>query len=294
MHHKKLIGLAAGLLLVVGGLSGCNSNKQGQGSNDNSSSSKVSKSSKADMQNSSSDQAASSTDQSQSSSQSASSNTTDSASSSQSTTGSRISTLNNQIAQKLGNIKLPSADGLSSGSANLNIRYAGNQNNYAFYYSVGNQALNLNDNAIQKETPYATFQKKTYATQSQAAAAVDYSQVSTNKGLPKVKLNNKITGYENAGGGQRYIAWNEGRWSITVHGSVVNNTDPKKTAVQAANLFEQYMLPAPQKYGAIEFNVHSSNDHTRDQTITWQDGLSVYTLKATDMSTAIQMAASVK
>ncbi|KRM11464.1 hypothetical protein [Lentilactobacillus farraginis] len=293
MHHKKLIGLAAGLLLVVGGLSGCNSNKQGQGSNDNSSSSKVSKSSKADMQNSSSDQAASSTDQSQSSSQSAGSNT-DSASSSQSTTGSRISTLNNQIAQKLGNVKLPSADGLSSGSANLNIRYAGNQNNYAFYYSVGNQALNLNDSAIQKETPYATFQKKTYATQSQAAAAVDYSQVSTNKGLPKVKLNSKITGYENAGGGQRYIAWNEGRWSITVHGSVVNNTDPKKTAVQAANLFEQYMLPAPQKYGAIEFNVHSSNDHTRDQTITWQDGLSVYTLKAADMNTAIQMAASVK
>ncbi|MFD1125489.1 hypothetical protein ACFQ22_09020 [Lentilactobacillus raoultii] len=296
MRHKKLIGLAAGLLLVVGGLSGCNSNKQSQGSQDNGS--KVSKSSKTDMQNSSSDQSSSSaTSQAQSSSNSEQSSSTAQSSSSSSqtpATSSRIGTLTDQLQQKLGNVKLPTDDGLSSQDAHLNIRYSGNQNDYTIYYSVGNQALDLNASAVKNETPYATFQKKTYSSTSQAASAIDYSQASTNKGLPKVKLSSQITGYENAGGGQRYISWNEGHWSIAVHGSVVNNTTPKKTAIHAVSLFDQYMLPAPQKYGAIEFNVHGANDHTRDQTISWQDGQSVYTLKGADIDTAVQMAASVK
>lgn len=292
MRHKKLIGLAAGLLLVIGGLSGCNSNKQSKGSNDNGST--VSKSSKTDMQNASSQSSSSDSSQAQSSSAQSDSTTSAGSSSTQATTGSRISNLNNQVINKIGNITLPSDDGLSSGSNNLNMRYNGTQSDYTIYYSVGNQALDLNASGVSNETPYATFQKKTYSSESTAASAVDYSQASTNKGLPKVKLSSKITGYENAGGGQRYIAWHEGRWSIAVHGSVVNNTNPKQTAIHAVNLFDHYMLPAPQKYGAIELNVHSSSDHTRDQSITWQDGLSVYTLKGVDIDTAVQMAASAK
>ncbi|MFT8909335.1 MAG: hypothetical protein ABF908_10870 [Lentilactobacillus diolivorans] len=267
MRHKKLAGLAVGLLLVVGSLSGCNSNKQSQ--SQHSSSSKISNASKMDMQNSSS--------------------------SNQSTTNSsRIDSLNHDLTQKLGNVKLPTNDGLTTHNGKLNIRYSGKQANYQILYSVGNQALDLNATQTAKQPPYASFQKKTYGSTSAAAGAIDYTKPSQNKGLPKVKLSNKVTGYENAGGGQHYLLWNEDNWSLAVHGSVVNHTDPKPTAVQTVKLLESYTLPVPNSYGAIQFNVHAAKDHLRDQSISWQDGQTVYTLKGTDINTAITMAASVK
>lgn len=201
--------------------------------------------------------------------------------------------MNHELTQKLGNVTLPTSDGLTTHNGKLNIRYSGNQANYRILYSVGNQALNLNATQT-KQTPYASFQKKTYDSASAAASAVDYTKPSQNKGLPKVKLSSKITGYENAGGGQNYILWNEGNWSLAVHGSVVNHTDPKSTAVQTVNLLDGHTLPTPDNHGAIKFNVHAAKDHLRDQTISWQNGQVVYTLQGTDIRTAVAMAASVK
>lgn len=291
MRHKKIAGLAVGLLLVVGGLSGCNSNKQGQGNHD--SGSKITKSSRTDMQNSSTSDSSSSESSSSQSSSSSSPASDQSSATAPKTTGSRISTFNNQITQKLGNVKLPTTDGLGSGSQNLNMRYRGTAANYVVYYSVGSQPQNLNAGAVANETAYASFQKKTYASSRQAAGAVNYSSAAS-KGLPKVKLSSKITGYENAGGGQRYIAWNEGRWAVSVHGSVVNNTDPKQTAKHTVSLLDQNMLPVPESRGTISFNVHTSTDHTRDQAITWQAGRTVYTLKGQTIDTSVKMATSVK
>ncbi len=278
MHHKKLIGLTAALLLVVGGLAGCQNHKS---SSDSSSSSKITKTSKASMQNSSSDNASSS-QSSSSSSSTADTQSSSNQSSSSSTTGSELSTQNAQIKQKLGNVLLPNNDGLTSGSQSLKLTSNGNQSNYTITYRVGHQA------------PYATFQKKTYGSSSAAASAVNYRSTAADKGLPKVKLTSKITARQNSGAGQTYLIWNEGRWSIATHGSNVNNTNPKATAVHAAQLFDQYMLPAPQTRGAIELNVHSAKDQSRDQTIKWQDGQSVYTLAAQSVDSAVKMAASVK
>jgi len=91
------------------------------------------------------------------------------------------------------------------------------------------------------------------------------------------------------GAGQQYITWNEGNWSISVHGSPVNNTTPKKLAVSSVTMFNSYSLPAPNTQGVVKFNVGSSS-----QVITWQDGSVVYRLKANDPAVAIRMAASMK
>lgn len=299
MRHKKLAGLAVGLLLVVGGLSGCNSNKQSQGQH--AGGSKISNASKTDMQNSSTSSTNSSSQSTQSSAQSSSvtrnqssTNSNSSASNQSITSSSRIDSLNHELTQKLGNVILPTSDGLTTHNGKLNIRYSGNEANYRILYSVGNQSLDLNATQTTKQTPYASFQKKTYDSATAAASAVDYTKPSQNKGLPKVKLSSKITGYENAGGGQNYILWNEGNWSLAVHGSVVNHTDPKSTAVQTVKLLDSHTLPVPNNYGAIKFNVHAAKDHLRDQSISWQDGQTVYTLQGTDIGTAVAMAASVK
>ncbi|MCH4164295.1 MAG: hypothetical protein LKF37_05865 [Lentilactobacillus diolivorans] len=298
MRHKKLAGLAVGLLLVVGGLSGCHSNSQSQ--DQHAGGSKISNASKTDMQNSSTSSTSSSSQSTQSNAQSSSatnnqsSTSNNSGTSNQAAGSSRIDSLNHELIQKLGNVTLPTSDGLTTHNGKLNVRYSGNQANYQILYSVGNHALDLNATQVTKQTPYASFQKKTYGSTSAAAGAIDYTKPSQNKGLPKVKLSNKVTGYENAGGGQHYLLWNEDNWSLAVHGSVVNHTDPKPTAVQTVKLLESYKLPVPNSYGAIQFNVHAAKDHLRDQSISWQDGQTVYTLKGTDINTAITMAASVK
>ncbi|KRK86593.1 hypothetical protein [Lentilactobacillus sunkii] len=264
-----------GVLLLSLILVGCgNTNSSKQNSNNES---------KTDMQNSSSQAQSSSTSQ-----QSAS--TTSGADGSQSDSQSYdFSSLTKDLSSKLTDTLLPQESGLSNTSKNVHIRYSGNSANSTIYYSLGNDALAVNDASVKSETPYAVLAKRSYSSSTEAQNHLDYTAASEIKGLPKVDLGHSIVGHMQSGAGQEYISWNEGNWSISVHGSPVNNTTPKKLAVSSVNMFENYALPAPNTQGVVKFNVGTSS-----QVITWQDGSVVYRLKANDPAVAIRMAASMK
>lgn len=200
----------------------------------------------------------------------------------------RLVTLNGDLNRTLGHVLLPQKDGLGQGSSRLNIRFSGDSANYVINYSVGSKARPLNDLALQNETPYATLTKKTYSSFAQAQAAVNYHSSSDDQGLPKVDLGHDISGAIDAGAGNRYLHWNEGKWSLVVHAAAVNGEDPKPMAKQVVELLESYYLPAPNSVGAGEFEVSGDNK------LTWQDGQTVYSLKGQSVQTIITMAASMK
>lgn len=233
--------------------------------------------------NASSTVSASSSSQATSSSQASSSSSSGSQSSEP-----RILTINSALNRTLGHVLLPQVDGLGQGSADLNARYTGDSSNYAVYYSVGKEPLPLNDPAVQKETPYATVTKKTYSSAAAAKAAVNYRSGADDQGLPKVNLGHNISGTIDAGAGNRYLHWNEGKWSLVVHAAAVNGEEPTAKAKQIVELLEKSYLPAPNTVGSGEFEVSGTNK------LTWQDQTTVYTVSGPSAETVIAMAASMK
>ncbi|WP_195480241.1 hypothetical protein [Lactiplantibacillus plantarum] len=213
----------------------------------------------------------------------------------QPTATSRLAALNQQLTKTLGKQALvPQVDGLTSGSSKLNMRYLGDAANYTINYSVGQQAQPFNAAAVVDETAYATVTKTTYATTNAAAQQVGYRDNKFTAGLPTVDLGHQITAHIDAGAGQRYIMWNEGRWSLTVHANMMHEDAGVALAKQAVATFEQVYLPAPQSVGAITFDAISSGSGPLDQVIQWQAGKVVYQVKAQEMATAIKMAASMQ
>ncbi|MCH8623482.1 hypothetical protein [Lactiplantibacillus plantarum] len=213
----------------------------------------------------------------------------------QPTATTRLAALNQQLTKTLGKQALvPQVDGLTSGSSKLNMRYSGDAANYTIHYSVGQQAQPFNATAVVDETAYATVTKTTYATTNAAAQQVGYRDNKSTAGLPTVDLGHQITAHIDAGAGQRYIMWNEGRWSLTVHANMMHEDAGVALAKQAVATFEQVYLPAPQSVGAITFDAISSGSGSLDQVIQWQAGKVVYQVKAQEMATAIKMAASMQ
>ncbi|MDN5590019.1 hypothetical protein [Lactiplantibacillus plantarum] len=213
----------------------------------------------------------------------------------QPTATTRLAALNQQLTKTLGKqVLVPQVDGLTSGSSKLNMRYSGDAANYTIHYSVGQQAQPFNAAAVVDETTYATVTKTTYATTNAAAKQVGYRDNKSTAGLPTVDLGHKITAHIDAGAGQRYIMWNEGRWSLTVHANMMHEDAGVALAKQAVATFEQVYLPAPQSVGAITFDAISSGSGPLDQVIQWQAGKVVYQVKAQEMATAIKMAASMQ
>ena len=213
----------------------------------------------------------------------------------QPTATNRLAALNQQLTKTLGKQALvPQVDGLTSGSSKLNMRYSGDAANYTIHYSVGQQAQPFNAAAVADETAYATVTKTTYATTNAAAQQVGYRDNKSTAGLPTVDLGHQITAHIDAGAGQRYIMWNEGRWSLTVHANMMHEDAGVALAKQAVATFEQVYLPAPQSVGAITFDAISSGSGPLDQVIQWQAGKVVYQVKAQEMATAIKIAASMQ
>lgn len=206
---------------------------------------------------------------------------------------SRLGQLNHKLQTKLGNIALPQADGLTNGSANLNIRYTGDAKNYQIFYSVGNQPREFNAAVLTKENPYAILQKETFASNAQAAEKINHINADANKGLPATDLGSGITGHSEMGAGNIHLVWNEGNWSLSVHAINIENQDPKPMAKQIVQLLNTYRLPAPNQYGQIQFDVNIIPGD-RNQIIKWQEQNIVYTITAHDPTTAIKLAASIK
>lgn len=295
MNYRKLIVLPLALLLV-----GCTSqtqDRQSAASQSTTITSKASdnnsKQSKSKTANQSDSSTKAQSSRSTTAGQSKAAGTSSSTSASNSTAVSRLTTLNQQLIKALGSqILVPQKDGLASGSAKLNMRYQGDSQNYTVKYSVGQQTKPFNDTAVADETAYATVTKTTYSSANTAAKQVGYRDNKSVAGLPTVALGHQITAHIDSGAGQRYIIWNEGRWSLTVHTNMMHNDAGIALAKQAVTTFETVYLPAPQSVGAIAFEAVSSGG--LDQLIQWQSGKVVYKVSARDTTTAIKMAASMQ
>lgn len=318
---KRKFNLMAGAVILAMLLTGCGSSTTSS-QKDTSSSSSVKTAKKHSNAKKTAKQAASQSSQSISSSPTAQSSSSAQSSASQSSstasssaagsttnsltgqnkssavnpTGSdvqRLTAFNQSMRSKLGkNILLPTTSGLSTSNGHLNVRYSGNADSYTIYYSVGYTAKSLNDATLSSQIPYLVFNKKTYASQSAAAQAIRNYDLDTS-GLATVDLGHGIKGTIDAGAGQRYLTWKEGKWQLTVHAAAVNGEDPLPTAQHIVALLEQYYLPAPNDRGTGTFEV-SVGDGERPQVLTWMRGNVVYTMEAHSTDTLVQMAASLK
>lgn len=286
----KKFALLIPVALLSFTLAACGNSKSADNSSSSSSTSATSTTGKTNP-SSSTTTSASSSSVSTASKQVATSNAATSSSKSNSST--RLENLNQQLTTKLGNVSLPQADGLDQGSNNLNIRYTGSSANYQIFYSVGNHPVAFNDASLSQQNPFAVLQKQTFSSKADAANQINYLPASGNKGLPTVSLSKDITGYKDQGAGNIHLLWNEGRWSLSVHASNIANQDPIPLAKQTISLLDQYFLPAPKTIGQVSFDVNIEPG-ARDQIISWQDGISVYSLTAHDPATAIKMVASIK
>lgn len=295
MNYRKLIVLPLAVLLV--GCAPQTQSSQSAASQSTTITSKASdngsKQSKSKTANQSDSSTKAQSSRSTTAGQSKAVGTSSSTSASNSTAATRLTTLNQQLTKALGSqILVPQKDGLASGSAKLNMRYQGDNQNYTVKYSVGQQAKPFNDTAVADETAYATVTKTTYPSANTAAKQVGYRDNKSAAGLPTVALGHQITAHIDSGAGQRYIIWNEGRWSLTVHTNMMHNDAGIALAKQTVNTFETVYLPAPQSVGAITFEAISSGG--LDQVIQWQSGKVVYKVSARDTTTAIKMAASMQ
>ena len=97
----------------------------------------------------------------------------------------------------------------------------------------------------------------------------------------------------NSGAGQRYLHWNEGNWSFTMHGSPVANEDPTTAARKAVTLLERYRLPAPSQRGSGRLET-SAKAGFLTQSLTWNKDNVVYEFKADDLETLVLVAASLQ
>ncbi|WP_457951154.1 hypothetical protein [Lactiplantibacillus pentosus] len=300
MRFKSLFILPLALLLV-----GCSTSQSTTKSDASSSSArktttvskkasvKQSKKAAASSTSQAAKQTTSSSKQSSTAKASSSASTQSSTKATTTTNGTtRLATLNQQLTKALGNVLLPQTDGLTGGSQQLNVRYQGSQANYTVSYSVGQTAQAFNSKSVAKETPYATVNKKTYASNQAAAQAIGHRNASDDKGLPTVDLGHQITGYLGSGAGQRYITWNEGQWSLQVHTYITQNDLGVALAKQTVNTLESYYLPAPKSVGSIHLEAISTDG--LQQVIQWQAGRVVYKVSAHDATTAIKLAASMQ
>lgn len=295
---KRKFNLMAGAVILAMLLTGCGSSTTSS-QKDTSSSSSVKTAKQHSNAKKTAKQAASQS--SSTASSSAAGSTTNSLtgqtkSSAVNPTGSdvqRLTAFNQSMRSKLGkNVLLPTTSGLSTSNGHLNVRYSGNADSYTIYYSVGYTDKSLNDATLSSQIPYLVFNKKTYASQSAAAQAIRNYDLDTS-GLATVDLGHGIKGMIDAGAGQRYLTWKEGKWQLTVHAAAVNGEDPLPTAQHIVALLEQYYLPAPDDRGTGTFEV-SVGDGERPQVLTWMRGNVVYTMEAHSTDTLVQMAAGLK
>ncbi len=206
----------------------------------------------------------------------------------------RLGQFNYLLKYNLGKeIVIPNNPGYNDESKKLNVWYEGDGNNYSIHYSQAASGQDFNANSLRDVTDYAVFTKKTYGSASEAQAEINYQTAAMTQGLPKVNLGYGIIGTIDSGAGQKYLHWNEGRWSLGVHAVAVNDEDPVPTARKVVELLERYYLPTPDKYGAGSFSVASSSGQ-QAPTLKWQAGNSVYSLEAKDLTVLVRMASTVK
>lgn len=283
---KKKFSITAAAILAAISLSACSN-----GSNQSSSSSSSTPSSAQVKKQSSSSSLSSNSTSSQSSSTTSSSSASSSSSEKQSSTQApkgRMGQLTAKLRKALPGMLLPTKDGLGNGSDNLNVRYTKSGNVNKVYYSVGNSPAEFNASSVKNEKPYAVL---TQTKNGDADSIINYMPAQS--GLPTVKLDSSTKATTQGAAGSTYIQWNKNKWSFVVKGNNQLKQDPKGRAKTVLALVNQYGVPSTSSHGSVNV-VMGDSVGSLNTTIAWQDGDSVYQLKAHDTETAFKMLNSLK
>ena len=294
---KKVSKLTLALLCTAV-LAGCtNSNNSNDSSSATKSTQTTVKSSSATTSSSATSSSASESTSSQASTSSAANTSTAS-----SETQSDDDVTNNELVQyaagvirkNLGDSALVvTLSGAEDTTNKASVSYSGDINNYTTNYYLSTEAKDVNDESLQNLKPYATLTKKTYTSKEEAIEQIDYTTDQSNLGLSKVNLGYKIIATVENGAGQRYLHWNEGNWSLTMHGSPVAGEDPTTAAKTVVKLLERYSLPAPSDRGSARLET-TEKSGTQNQTLTWNEENVVYQFSADTFEHLVVMAASLQ
>ncbi|MTD38472.1 hypothetical protein GIX45_07505 [Erwinia sp. CPCC 100877] len=196
----------------------------------------------------------------------------------------------NQLGTAFANDSLPQAILTSQTADYLSAATTptSDQNNFRVLYYAQPQPIGVNDTALNELGPISSFEKKTYASAEEAAAAVN--QIIDNNGM-KVDLGYGITGYQQGAAGSSYLSWQEGNWSLVVRASNVEGEKAEPLAKEAVAYLEKAMLPAPQNVGQITLSTNMGNQY-ENNSVVWQKGSVVYTIQHFDAIQALKMAVS--
>lgn len=281
---KNKFGITAAAVLVALSLSAC-SNNGNQSSASNSEKTTSSQVSKKKSNNSSQTQT------SQNNKNSESKSSSSSKPSSQAPEENRMESMTSKLRNALPGMILPTQDGLDQGSNKLNVRYTKKGNTNTVYYSVGDSAADFNADSVKNEKPYAVLTQVKNASSSEIEDIINYSPEQS--GLPTEKLDDNTTATLQGAAGQRYLQWNANNYSFVIQASSELKQDPTDRGKSVLKLSKEYSLPKTSDKGSVRVIVGDSVG-SLNTTIAWQDGNTVYQLKAHDTTTAFKMLNSLK
>lgn len=145
------------------------------------------------------------------------------------------------------------------------------KNGEVITYYEAKKKVRVNSAALAK-TPKKVIVKlqiKNYSTPSKANDQIGYTKF-TKKSGQKQKLSTSINAYQDAGAGQLYTSWNEGRWALTTHSYTNKQDQGVALAKTTVAYLDKKSLPIPKQYGAIQLDAVGKNHRLvlqRDQQI---------------------------
>ena len=122
-----------------------------------------------------------------------------------------------------------------------------------------NNAVLFNDET--KKEKMAVLKVKEYTEQEGKADTEVAFEKYSESGGEQVDLGHGITAYQDAGVGNLWTSWNEGRWSLVTH----STTDQPEKGVELAEQTVQYLennsLPIPKQHGLVRLDATGENHH---------------------------------
>lgn len=144
----------------------------------------------------------------------------------------------------------------------LTAKTESRQNEYFIDFYSTKELIPINNEILKEERPdikkIANLKVKIYSSEKEADETIgfeDYSKV----GGQKVDLGFEITGYQDAGVGNLWTSWNEGRWALATHTSIQQPEQGVDLAKQSVKYLEEHTLPIPKMYGAIRLDATGDN-----------------------------------
>lgn len=153
-------------------------------------------------------------------------------------------------------------------------------NSYAVEFYKTETPVPVNDPSLEdRSDAFAVFSGIRFENAEKAEAQINYQEYADN-GLTEVDLGYGIAGVREGAAGSQYISWNEGRWALSMRGTIQQGdslVDDAKTVVQ---FLEDHLLPAPQHVGAAQLD--AAEDGEWQQFLAWQEDDAVYEVTTTE------------